>query len=855
MVNKNSKRSVHSGNTLRASNTRDSKLYRRQSYLIRQSKKDSTITPLDELGLDRDHVAYSLNKKGRWLVPQILKHEVILGEEDVKVDIVESHKLKRKNKCTGFYSNDGFPRKVLPKKTYFNASSVNSQTVDPKVTVDIVTPCPRTSSLAHNPKYLDYSPTPVGRNDTDAATHEESNPPNSRKNVRRKKTFMNNTIDDYLDIDFSEDEDDDPSYEDMNRRPNDIYLGDVLVHSNDMQELLFRELAGSGPSDAFGITESQSSFVNEVRFEEEETSHTTVLIPNTEVVADHLKEAFGEDYTECRCLPRKFLIDITDRVTRTISKSKAFQNRDNRRIDLSAILVFTYNMIGSLDLTDIDSFKVSINMKTTQRCLKMDAFPENSVMGVEGIVQCAVSYIASLSHDSFISRNSAKTQANPTNNNRNILKLCTTEATVFAPANITIKDKLTENRSKRYESDGAMNLSFPDTCPICFDSVQEGAATALQTCGHWFCDRCWNDHVTSSGSVRSGQITCPQYKCQCPVDYGILLTIANLQIVEGLFRRHINMDIEKDPNSQWCPNKTCGRVVTYDRAGLSTNVSCECGTVFCFRCLQPVHWPLSCRDYEKYREKLVKYGHVDKALKSEEVFTFNVQGKRCPVCNIFMEKNGGCFTITCICGALFCWGCRIEIRNHPPQPCYKGDMYSVSGDRYNTRKRRIIATIHGPDYDKPTWYKRAVEVRALRNPSKVKLLVSSVRSMCKTALRLYKHRPDTDIAADLENFEVPELHSPVSLQDKIHSFLTSMVTLYVELSPVCEYISVILEKCHDQSLVQLRDRLQSLIEEMFSIFIAAHSSHILDLKSSISRLFQLRLECNKVFEMVVTALE
>ncbi|XP_069101166.1 uncharacterized protein [Argopecten irradians] len=848
MVNKNSKRSVHSGNTLRASNTRDSKLYRQQSYLIRQSKKDSTITPLDELGLDRDHVAYSLNKKGRWLVPQILKHEVIHGEEDVKVDIVESHKLKRRNNCTGFYSNNGFPRKILPKKTYFDISSVDRKPFGPEVTVDIVTPCPRTSSLAHNPKYLDYSPTPIGRSDTDAATVEMSNPPNRRKHVHRKKTSMKNIIDEYLDIDFSEDEYYDPLFEDMYRRPNDIYLGDVLVHSNDMQELLFKELAGSGPSDAFETTDSQSSSVTEMRFEEEETSHTTVLIPNTEVVADHLKEAFGEDYIECRCLPRKFIIDITDRVTRTISKSKAFHTRDIKPIGLSSVLVFAYDMIGNLSNTDVDSFNVSINMKTIQSCLIIDNIPENSVMGVEGIVQRAVSYIASLPFDSFISRISSKvSKSGPSNSSHNTLKLCTTTAAVFAPESITIKDILQKTRTKLsdHEIEGNAEFEFvpPGTCSICFASLVEVSATALQSCGHYFCDRCWNDHVTSAGSGRSGHITCPEYNCGCPVDYDVLLTFSKLQIVEGLFRRRINQDIEKDPNSKWCPNNTCGRVVTYNRTGLSTNIRCDCGTEFCYDCLQPIHWPLSCRDHQKYLEKLKEYGHIEKALKSKEVISFDLHGKNCPKCHIFIEKDGGCFEIACICGTLFCWGCLKEVQYHSRTPCYSGNMASLEGDMYKTKRKRVYTILPGPDHDKPTWYKRAVESRELRKTSKVKLMSSALRSICRT-LRLYSK--DAEVSTELANLQVSESYS--SIHDKIYPFLTSMITLVLELSPVCEYTSVFLANSDDDSLEHLRYRLQRLVEGIQSILLHSHNLY---LKSSISRLFYLRRECEEVFQTLV----
>ncbi|OWF42177.1 E3 ubiquitin-protein ligase ARI4 [Mizuhopecten yessoensis] len=686
--------------------------------------------------------------------------------------------------------------------------------------------------------------------------------------------FMDMAMDECQDeFDYSENEDDDidPDEDAYKPRPNTLCVGDILFHSNDMQELLCRELISSKSTDALRKQYNKHPPAEEREMENGATGghsmtrpslttsiprHITIFIPKTEVLTGHLQEVFGENYIECRCFPRKFVIDITEKVTSTILKFKAFQNRDMNIVELSAVLVFAYDMFGSLDSTDMDSFKVSINMKTTQSCLKLNTLPEKGVFGIEEIIQGAISYIATILCGNFVSKDIPSPKTIPAKTNHNILKLYTTEITSVSPENITIRDILKENRKKHDTS--MVNVDFeslpPDTCSICFESILDSPATALQTCGHWFCDSCWNDHVITTAGCSTRRITCPEYKCQSTVDYDILLTTSNIQIVKKVFQRLIDKETDKEASSKWCPNKKCGRVIRYKNKeiGQIMNVTCECGTAFCFDCLQPVHWPLSCRDHDKYLEKLKEHGHIDKDAKTEKVFTFTVRGKRCPVCKTFIEKEGGCFTMSCICGTNFCWGCLKTCDSHPRTRCYKGDMYSTDGDNYRAKKEKIVQRINGcSNNDQPDWYKRAVMIRSWRNPSKVKVMSSTIRGMCRT-LRSYKRRQDAGIGAELENFELPESHQHTCVTDKTHPFLTSMIGVYLEASLICEYTTVFLEMCKNQNITQIRDCLQRLTKEIHTILRDSNNVH---LKSSFTRLFHLRIECVKVINKLFDTIE
>ena len=47
-------------------------------------------------------------------------------------------------------------------------------------------------------------------------------------------------------------------------------------------------------------------------------------------------------------------------------------------------------------------------------------------------------------------------------------------------------------------------------CNVCFESLHTVSGTALKTCSHWFCNQCWEKHLTLQ--IREGAL-----KLLCPV--------------------------------------------------------------------------------------------------------------------------------------------------------------------------------------------------------------------------------------------------------------------------------------------------------------------------------------------------
>lgn len=88
------------------------------------------------------------------------------------------------------------------------------------------------------------------------------------------------------------------------------------------------------------------------------------------------------------------------------------------------------------------------------------------------------------------------------------------------------------------------------------------------------------------------------------------------------------------------------------------DVSCQCGTNFCFECVKDAHLPIDCETLAQWQDRL-NQGDND----SESWIKINT--KPCPECKMSIQKNSGCMHMTCSqCRFEFCWLCMGNYRNH-----------------------------------------------------------------------------------------------------------------------------------------------------------------------------------------------
>ncbi|CAE8721383.1 unnamed protein product [Polarella glacialis] len=107
--------------------------------------------------------------------------------------------------------------------------------------------------------------------------------------------------------------------------------------------------------------------------------------------------------------------------------------------------------------------------------------------------------------------------------------------------------------------------------------------------------------------------------------------------------------------------QSCGRAACEPSGGArGSEVSCLCGTRWCFGCGADAHLPVSCDTVKKWEDK-----NKDSAGDASWI---KAHAKLCPKCDNPIEKNGGCMHMTCQkpggCGHEFCWICMREWKGH-----------------------------------------------------------------------------------------------------------------------------------------------------------------------------------------------
>ena len=117
---------------------------------------------------------------------------------------------------------------------------------------------------------------------------------------------------------------------------------------------------------------------------------------------------------------------------------------------------------------------------------------------------------------------------------------------------------------------------------------------------------------------------------------------------------------ESNSDIKWCPNPNCGICIRVPGHGMK-EIKCQCGTLFCFKCLRETHRPCDC--------EMISLWEYKNKSQSEDAKWIIVNTKQCPNCHKYIEKNQGCNHMTCRkeaggCGYEFCWICLGEWKKH-----------------------------------------------------------------------------------------------------------------------------------------------------------------------------------------------
>ncbi|BFZ09290.1 hypothetical protein BsWGS_12329 [Bradybaena similaris] len=411
-----------------------------------------------------------------------------------------------------------------------------------------------------------------------------------------------------------------------------------------------------------------------------------VIMKSTDTTPEVLRAKYGFCYSEADSEPRRFIVNVTDDVYNLMCTHRYLE----QNAMYTSYLVFVHD--GVYD-EGLDTFKVIFNSNIctdTEPVAKSIPFQETSI---ETIMNHVVSALLDMKEENLLSTNyppSQETTVTPVLKFVNDLMRVRVETfrTFDEISRVSQTDAMQENVNISSSFRNMIrNLDFDVFCDICYENVnssQVGSVfgTRLTRCGHVFCDECWRAHFRAKINNGALKMVCPGYDCDESVGPVTLLSLLHVSEVTKLFQRKCEGEMEATRNSLWCPNPNCGRIVKLGNEtsviDASFDVTCECGQEFCCLCLSQPHWPATCVQAQEYRQNLThaSQNHTDDSLPIEDApaplhpsspkkgILMEIEGRLCPKCSRFIDKNGGCMHMSCRCGHQFCWLCLKDWNNH-----------------------------------------------------------------------------------------------------------------------------------------------------------------------------------------------
>ena len=160
------------------------------------------------------------------------------------------------------------------------------------------------------------------------------------------------------------------------------------------------------------------------------------------------------------------------------------------------------------------------------------------------------------------------------------------------------------------------------------------------------------------------KLSCLHDKCDTSVRLDTLKALMPIEFSHKYVQFYTDLQILQARDSfVYCKNKKCNKLIVAKfpteidsewTQGHSSISVCECGEMICNYCLQEMHFPAFCRQAKDYFKNMAQLAAVRIEDPSELATS---EGKQCPNCNNYMEKNMGCNHMSCPCGFQFCWLC------------------------------------------------------------------------------------------------------------------------------------------------------------------------------------------------------
>jgi ariadne-1 len=174
--------------------------------------------------------------------------------------------------------------------------------------------------------------------------------------------------------------------------------------------------------------------------------------------------------------------------------------------------------------------------------------------------------------------------------------------------------------------------------------------------------------------------------------------------------------VDSHADLKWCPSPGCERAVNkFHREGKTLVGTCACGLKFCVHCMEEAHLTISCKvlkDWNMYLSGNLEGANLPQTKAAADIMTLQwiaENTKDCPKCGTTVEKNQGCFQMTCrTCHSQWCWRCLEDWSTHSDHfRCTKFDETDVKVLIFPTYQIRLANDCQ----DKPAFTNDELEKR------------------------------------------------------------------------------------------------------------------------------------------------
>ena len=200
-------------------------------------------------------------------------------------------------------------------------------------------------------------------------------------------------------------------------------------------------------------------------------------------------------------------------------------------------------------------------------------------------------------------------------------------------------------------------------CPVCFDEVSSPIKMA---CGHSWCRRCFHNYLIAANEQKFFPLTClgNEGKCAERISLYAAKEVLSAADFDATVSAAFDTYVQTHPNElHYCPTPDCPQV--YRPAPEGIFLQCpSCLVRICPACNADAHDGLTCQESKEGDDLFREWaGRRDV--------------KRCPGCNIAIEKDEGCNHMKCtVCQTHICWMC---MKTFPGGDGIYGHMKSVHG--------------------------------------------------------------------------------------------------------------------------------------------------------------------------------